>query len=99
MSILQTTDLKKYYGTEPNITKALDGDTADKKFMDESSASPLSALRMAGFLSKGALTMNDILFSKNNKISDYLEFCRVLAYYVIVIWRKGGAGYAIYDVL
>ena len=25
MSILKTTDLKKYYGTEPNITKALDG--------------------------------------------------------------------------
>lgn len=25
MSILQTTDLKKYYGVEPNITKALDG--------------------------------------------------------------------------
>ena len=25
MSILQTTELKKYYGTEPNITKALDG--------------------------------------------------------------------------
>lgn len=25
MSILQTTDLKKYYGAEPNITKALDG--------------------------------------------------------------------------
>ena len=25
MPILQTTDLKKYYGTEPNITKALDG--------------------------------------------------------------------------
>ena len=27
MSILQTTDLKKYYGVEPNITKALDGVT------------------------------------------------------------------------
>ena len=27
MSILQTTDLKKYYGIEPNITKALDGVT------------------------------------------------------------------------
>ena len=27
MSILQTTDLKKYYGAEPNITKALDGVT------------------------------------------------------------------------
>ena len=27
MSILQTTDLKKYYGTEPNITHALDGVT------------------------------------------------------------------------
>lgn len=25
MSILETADLKKYYGTEPNITKALDG--------------------------------------------------------------------------
>ena len=25
MNILQTTDLKKYYGTEPNITCALDG--------------------------------------------------------------------------
>ena len=25
MNILQTTDLKKYYGAEPNITKALDG--------------------------------------------------------------------------
>ena len=27
MSILQTINLKKYYGTEPNITKALDGVT------------------------------------------------------------------------
>ena len=27
MSILQTIDLKKYYGTEPNITHALDGVT------------------------------------------------------------------------
>ena len=27
MNILETTDLKKYYGTEPNITKALDGVT------------------------------------------------------------------------
>ena len=25
MRILQTIDLKKYYGTEPNITRALDG--------------------------------------------------------------------------
>lgn len=27
MSILQTKDLKKYYGTKPNITRALDGVT------------------------------------------------------------------------
>lgn len=27
MSLLETTNLKKYYGTEPNITKALDGVT------------------------------------------------------------------------
>ena len=27
MSVLQTIDLKKYYGTEPNITRALDGVT------------------------------------------------------------------------
>lgn len=25
MSVLQTIDLKKYYGTEPNIVRALDG--------------------------------------------------------------------------
>ena len=25
MSVLQTIDLKKYYGTKPNITHALDG--------------------------------------------------------------------------
>ena len=25
MSVLQTIDLKKYYGVEPNITRALDG--------------------------------------------------------------------------
>lgn len=25
MNVLQTIDLKKYYGTEPNITRALDG--------------------------------------------------------------------------
>ena len=25
MSILQTIDLEKYYGTEPNITRALNG--------------------------------------------------------------------------
>lgn len=27
MNILETKNLKKYYGTEPNITKALDGIT------------------------------------------------------------------------
>lgn len=27
MSILKTTDLKKYYGVEPNVTRALDGVT------------------------------------------------------------------------
>ena len=27
MSILQTTELKKYYGAKPNITRALDGVT------------------------------------------------------------------------
>ena len=31
MSILQTIDLKKYYGTEPNITRALDGVRAARK--------------------------------------------------------------------
>ena len=31
MNILETTDLKKYYGAEPNITKALDGVTLSIK--------------------------------------------------------------------
>ncbi|MDE7320080.1 MAG: ABC transporter ATP-binding protein, partial [Lachnospiraceae bacterium] len=30
MNVLQTIDLKKHYGSEPNITRALDGDTADE---------------------------------------------------------------------
>ena len=37
MSILQTIDLKKYYGTEPNITRALDGvnfSVEDGEFVD-----------------------------------------------------------------
>ena len=29
MSVLQTIDLKKYYGAEPNITRALDGVNPD----------------------------------------------------------------------
>ena len=36
MSVLQTIDLKKYYGTEPNITRALDGvnfSVADGEFV------------------------------------------------------------------
>lgn len=41
MSILQTTDLKKYYGTKPNITKALDGVTLS---IGEGSLLRLSAL-------------------------------------------------------
>ena len=35
MNVLQTIDLKKYYGSEPNVTRALDGDTADERFIDE----------------------------------------------------------------
>lgn len=31
LNILQVTDLKKYYGAEPNITKMLDGDTVDNE--------------------------------------------------------------------
>jgi len=37
MSVLQTIDLKKYYGTEPNITRALDGvnfDLEDGKIVE-----------------------------------------------------------------
>ena len=30
MNVLQTIDLKKYYGSEPNITRALDGKIVDK---------------------------------------------------------------------
>ena len=35
MNVLQTIDLRKYYGSEPNVTRALDGDTADERFIDE----------------------------------------------------------------
>ena len=44
MNILQTTDLKKYYGTEPNITKALDGVTLS---IEEGEVLPLLVLPAA----------------------------------------------------
>ena len=44
MSILQTTDLKKYYGAAPNITKALDGVTLS---VEQANLLPLSVLPAA----------------------------------------------------
>ena len=57
MSVLQTIDLKKYYGTEPDITRALDGvsfsvENGEFAAVAGTSGSGLSALRTAGLRNK-----------------------------------------------
>lgn len=72
-SILQVTDLKKYYGAEPNITKALDGVTfsvAKGEFaavVGTSGSGKSTLLHMMGGLdtpTSGTVTVRDMELSK-----------------------------------
>ena len=72
-SILQVTDLKKYYGAEPNITKALDGITfsaAKGEFVavvGTSGSGKSTLLHMMGGLdtpTSGTVTVKDMELSK-----------------------------------
>lgn len=74
-SILQVTDLKKYYGAEPNITKALDGITfsvAKGEFVavvGTSGSGKSTLLHMMGGLdtpTSGTVTVRDMELSKMN---------------------------------
>ena len=73
MSILQTTELKKYYGSKPNITKALDGVTLsieDGEFVaivgTSGSGKSTIAKLIAGFwdITSGTITMGGIDITK-----------------------------------
>jgi putative ABC transport system ATP-binding protein len=74
-SILQTSDLKKYYGTEPNITKALDGVSFSVKkgefvaVVGTSGSGKSTLLHMMGGLdvpTSGTVTVRDMELSKMN---------------------------------
>ena len=79
MSILQTIDLKKYYGTEPNITRALDGvnfSVEDGEFVavvGTSGSGKSTLLHMMGGLdtpTSGTVIVRDKELSKMNDVSD-----------------------------
>ncbi len=80
MSILQTIDLKKYYGTEPNITRALDGvnfSVEDGEFVavvGTSGSGKSTLLHMMGGLdtpTSGNVIVRDKELSKNERRTAY----------------------------
>ena len=76
MSVLQTIDLKKYYGTKPNITRALDGvnfSVEDGEFVavvGTSGSGKSTLLHMMGGLdtpTSGNVIVRDKELSKNER--------------------------------
>lgn len=75
MGILQTTDLRKYYGTEPNLTRALDGVTFSVErgefiaVVGTSGSGKSTLLHMMGGLdtpTSGSVTVNNKELAKMN---------------------------------
>ena len=76
MSILQTTELKKYYGSKPNITKALDGVTLsieDGEFMaivGTSGSGKSTLLNMMGGLDRPTSGSIEVKGKELSKLKD-----------------------------
>ena len=80
MSVLQAIDLKKYYGTEPNITRALDGvnfSVEDGEFVavvGTSGSGKSTLLHMMGGLdtpTSGTVIVRDKELSKDERRTAY----------------------------
>ena len=83
MSILQTTELKKYYGSKPNITKALDGVTLsieDGEFVaivGTSGSGKSTLLNMMGGLdtpTSGSIKVDLCQYFEHKKLKGYADF-------------------------
>ena len=83
MSVLQTIDLKKYYGTEPNITRALDGvnfSVEDGEFVavvGTSGSGKSTLLHMMGGLDTP--TSGNVIVGNNSR---YALSCLIMLYYL-----------------
>ena len=84
MSVLQTIDLKKYYGAEPNITRALDGvniSVEDGEFVaivGTSGSGKSTLLHMMGGLdtpTSGTIIVRGEELAKKNDEQLILSFC------------------------
>ena len=108
MSVLQTIDLKKYYGTEPNITRALDGvnfSVNDGEFVavvGTSGSGKSTLLHMMGGLdtpTSGTVIVRGEELAKKKKMDAGKVFTRVMAGILAALMVLSVAGTLVYYII